>query len=358
MTKELRKTAIFTDLHVGRRSNSLEHNLDCLGFVQWFCDQVRQDSSIDNIAFLGDWNQNRNAIHVETLHYGYECAKLLNELGLPVHFIVGNHDLGERSSRRLISTHSYEMFPNFVMVEEPLEVPNMGEGVLFSPYLFEHEYTDVLERHYKQKVWMGHFEFKDFVITGQNTVMQHGADHRSFRSVKAIFSGHYHKRQIKDNVVYTGNVFPADYSDTGDTDRGMSIYDHDAGTIEFKAWPDQPVYTRCTLSALMDMKGIDHLMVNKNRIQCLVDVKITYEEMMMLKEQFQTKVFKDVDVREFTLEESDSLRSANVSDKVGSTSAIIKPVPERIIDLLSTIEIEKINNATLISMFNRVAASK
>ena len=46
-----------------------------------------------------------------------------------------------------------------------------------------------------------------------------------------------HKRQERDNVVYTGNAFPHNYSDAWDDERGMMILDWD-GTKQFIAEPD------------------------------------------------------------------------------------------------------------------------
>jgi len=98
MTK-LNKAAAFTDIHHGKRANSERHNQDCTDFVDWFCEQVKQDPEIDHIFFLGAWFENRNAINISTLNYSYRNAKKINQLDLPVYYIVGNHDLYHKYSR-------------------------------------------------------------------------------------------------------------------------------------------------------------------------------------------------------------------------------------------------------------------
>lgn len=49
----LRKTAAFTDLHLGKKANSEQHNQDCLNFVDWFVEQVQKEGDVDNIFFFG-----------------------------------------------------------------------------------------------------------------------------------------------------------------------------------------------------------------------------------------------------------------------------------------------------------------
>ena len=86
----LKKAAVCTDIHFGKKSNDKTHNQDCIRYLEWFKSQVDKDSEIDHVMFLGDWNENRSALNIETLNYSYQGAKILNSIGLPVFFIIGN----------------------------------------------------------------------------------------------------------------------------------------------------------------------------------------------------------------------------------------------------------------------------
>ena len=44
-----------------------------------------------------------------------------------------------------------------------------------------------------------------------------------FVNQEYVFSGHFHKRQIKNKIHYIGNAFPHNYADAGDDERGMMI---------------------------------------------------------------------------------------------------------------------------------------
>jgi DNA repair exonuclease SbcCD nuclease subunit len=53
MSNLFRKAAIFTDLHLGYKSNSAQFLADCENYVTWFIDLVKREEC-DIILFLGD----------------------------------------------------------------------------------------------------------------------------------------------------------------------------------------------------------------------------------------------------------------------------------------------------------------
>src|SRR4051812_14562314 len=191
--KQIKKLAMFTDIHWGKRNNSRIHNQDCLDFVDWFCAKVKADKSVTHIGFLGDWFESRSSINIETMDYSYRGLQKLNALGLPIYFVVGNHDLHKRSNRDIYSVNQFREMTNIVVIDQPTVI----DGTLWSPYLFHNEYPDLSEYN-DCAFWAGHFEFRNFMITAYNTVMEHGPEHTHFNGPKHIFSGHFHKRQAKD----------------------------------------------------------------------------------------------------------------------------------------------------------------
>lgn len=298
----LKKTAAMTDIHFGKSNNSETHNKDCLNFINWFCGEVRKDPTIDSVAFLGDWFDNRAAINVSTMNYSYEAAKLLNELGLPVYFIIGNHDLYHRHTREVYSTINFNSFENFIVVNDLMLCPEFYKTALFCPFLFHDEYpslTQFVDCH----SWWGHFEFKGFTITGYNMIMPTGPDHTNFNGPKQIFSGHFHKRQRNGNVCYIGNCFPHNYSDAGDNKRGLMVYDHVADSVQFTDWADCPKFQKIYLSDLLD--GEVELL-NAARVQCIGDVPIDYEESLIVRGE----LIETYNLREFVFKETDQLKTA------------------------------------------------
>lgn len=124
-----------------KSGNSLTHNTDCLNFVKWFADNVKADKSIDAIGFLGDWFECRAAINIFTLCYGKEAIKILDDLGLPIYFVVGNHDLHRRNTRDFYSVAVFDLLKNVHVIDTPTRV---GDA-MFAPFLFSKEYENLSE---------------------------------------------------------------------------------------------------------------------------------------------------------------------------------------------------------------------
>jgi DNA repair exonuclease SbcCD nuclease subunit len=350
---ELNKGAFCTDIHFGKKSNSKLHNEDCIRYLKWFRDQVEELGDVDHIGFLGDWHENRAAIHIETLNYSYDGARILDGMGKPVYFVVGNHDLGRRHTRDVHSIVPYSELKHFQIIDEPTVSENIGNGMLWSPYLFHPEYPD-LQKYLDIPIWAGHFEFRGFVITGYSITMNVGPDPKDYQGPKHIFSGHFHKRQAHDQVIYMGNCFPMDFGDAGDSQgRGMMTYDHEKDEVVFIDWPDAPKYIKTTLSALLEDES--QLAPGAN-VKCVVDIPISYQESQQLRNIFLERY----ELREFKMEESREI----VEALTGTDSSVtwdeatkLKSVNELVVDMLADIDSQHINNDMLVEIYRGLKVS-
>lgn len=350
---KLNKTAAFTDIHWGCKGNTQLHNEDCDRYIDWFCQEVSTDPDIDNIVFLGDWFENRSAINISTLKYAYNGAKKINDLGLPVYFIVGNHDLYHRNTRDIHSVVNYAEFSNFKIIDKPTIIPNLGSGALMCPFLFHDEYAD-LKQYHDLNTWWGHFEFKGFVITGDNVVMPNGPDHNEHNHIRRIMSGHFHKRQTGGNVTYIGNTFPTNYGDAGDNKRGMVKYDHIMDEMYFLNWGDAPTYIKTKLSQVLE--NGDDILCKHARVKCLVDVVISFEESTLLREKFTEKF----SLREFTMEESLDLQVALTENDTTVDWDVeeLAGVDELVIRMLNDIDTPHIDTDILIDIYKNLKPAK
>jgi DNA repair exonuclease SbcCD nuclease subunit len=354
MARKLRKGAFCTDIHFGKKSNSPLHNEDCLRYLDWFCEQVRNDPSIDYIGFLGDWNENRSAINIATINYSYQGAKKLNALGLPVYFVVGNHDLYHRHTREIHSIAPFNEFSNFTIIDQPVIIKEIGDGALFSPYLFHDEYPD-LGKHLELPFWAGHFEFKGFKITGYNVIMPTGPDPLTFAGPKRILSGHFHQRQTQGNITYIGNTFPMDFGDAGDFTRGMATYDHVLEKMSFTDWADCPKYLRVKLSKMLDP---DFKLPEQARVKCVLDNELSFEDGTVVREEYM----KQFNLRELVLEETNELDDVLSNTETTATDSVtgmatlndINTVDQLVIQMLTDIKSDKIDAPTLVEQYKRL----
>lgn len=298
----IKKIAMFTDIHYGKRNNAIQHNEDNLAFIDFFCNEVKKDPNITHIFFLGDWYENRNAVNISTLNYSHESLKRLNALGLEIYFCIGNHDLYQRHNRDIHSSAGFDVYENVTVIEHPAV---LNEQILLCPYIFGSEYGNLIN-YTHLKYFAGHFEFKSFVMTG-HSVLEHGPDHVNFKGPTYIFSGHFHKRQVKDNVIYIGNVFPTDFGDAGDNERGMTVLNTEDDDVSFYDWPDAPMFLRTSLTEILEGNFSPP---PKCRVKCLLDQDLSYSEVQGLKDQ----MLKDYQLREFSLQENIEEKKQAISE--------------------------------------------
>lgn len=266
----------FTDIHFGKKRNSLIHNQDCIDFIGWALDQAKKHD-IRHIAFLGDWHETRTEINSKTLNFSQRGLEMLNDCGWVDHiyFIVGNHDLANRNNREFTSLPHTRPLSKIELINEP----TLHGDMLFLPFLFRNEYDTALKE-CKAKYVFGHLEFTGFLMTGEHK-MKNGPEARYYSNPTYIFTGHFHKRQAAGNVIYIGNAFPMDFGDVGDTQRGICILDTDTEEVTFIDWPDCPSYTACLLSQLLDDPASQ--LHPKGSVECTIDVDMTYLEALELR---------------------------------------------------------------------------
>lgn len=344
MTKSFKKAAMFTDIHFGRKSNSEVHNQDCLNAIDFFCTNIKADPEIDHIVFLGDWHEQRSAINGVTLKYSYEGAKRLNAIGLPVFFIVGNHDMHFRNHREVFTTEIFDALENFHVISEPTVIPTTTGGALISPFLIEEEYPELV-KYLSLKTWFGHFEFQGFVLTGETTIMEHGPDPEKYHKPTKIFSGHFHRRQSKKNIHYIGNIFPMDFSDANDNSRGMAVYEYSTDTLKYIDWVDCPKYVRANLSDVL--KSPKKLLKSDARVKVDVDTDLTFEENLELK----ATLLEKYGLRELAFEEQ-KVELPEVSDAEKEVNEMnLGSLSEVIVELLKRIKSDKIDSEKLANIY-------
>lgn len=340
----MKRGVSFTDIHFGRKNSSDIHNQDCMNFVKFLREYVRSNSEIDHISFLGDWFEVRNSITGSTLNWSYESAKLINELGIPVLFIVGNHDLHNRNNRDLFNTKHFQEFKNFHIINE---VTVVNGKAIYCPYLFDNEIGkvfDALNENPKAVTLFGHLEIKGFVLTGEYNVAKHGLEPDSLEAFNRIFTGHFHKRQNKKNVWYIGNCFPMDYSDANDIERGLMDYDFDSDTHTFVNWKECPKYVKVKLSDIMqDSKCL----LKGSRAKVLVDIPLTYEEANALK----GKLLEKKKLRELYFEDATEDTDILGDDNANLEEDELEDLSSAIEKMILSIDAKSIKPEKLVQIF-------
>lgn len=300
---KISKLVLFTDCHFGARNNSDQHNLDNLDYIDWLI-RIVQKEQPSHIAFLGDFFENRNAINVRTLNHSVEAVRRLDGLNIPIIFIIGNHDLYHRSSRSIFSTNIFGDLKNFHLISEPTK---LNDDWFAAPFLFREEYPSLVKDINSHKFVLGHFEFRNFVVTGADRVMEHGPEADNFSGPKYIFTGHFHKRQHNRNIVYIGNTFPTNFGDAGDNARGCAVFDVSNDDVYFHDWEHAPLFFKTRLTRVLDGEiGWPA----KSRVRCVLDADVGYSDVQALRHE----MVQLYELREFSVEEDLQARRGQLSE--------------------------------------------
>ena len=280
MAQLFQRAAVCTDIHWGLKSNSVQHNTDCTNFINWFIKTAKQNGC-ETCFFLGDWNHHRASINIQTLQFGLRALERLNQAFKHVYFIPGNHDLYYKDKRDIHSVEWARHLPNVSIINDFYE----KDEVVIAPWLVGDEWKVLEEMH--GKYLFGHFELPYFYMNAMVEMPDHGelqTDH--LYRFETVFSGHFHKRQQRKNVVYIGNCFPHNYADAGDDDRGMMILEW-GGSPKFVSWPDQPRFRVYDLSSVLN--DTDNLLQPGMHVKINIDIDISYEESSYIKETLMPK---------------------------------------------------------------------
>ena len=275
-----KKVACFTDIHFGMKGNSRIHNDDCEAFIYWFIEQAKAHGC-ETCIFLGDWHHHRSSTNVSTMNYTVSNMERLGKAFEKVYVIMGNHDLFYRDKREINSMEFIRNIPNIHIVNEWIET----DDVAIVPWIVQDEWKRIPQM--KQRYMFGHFELPYFQMNAMVEMPDVGgikAEH--FVNQEYMFTGHFHKRQVRNNISYMGNSFPHNYADAGDDERGMMVLEY-GGTPKYINWPDMPRYRNYKISQLL--ADPEALLKEKMYVRVTLDIKISYEEANFIRETFIDK---------------------------------------------------------------------
>jgi len=301
MKNLFKKCAVFTDLHIGLKSNSTIHNKDCEDFIDWFIVEAN-NTNCETAIFMGDWHNNRNSMNLYTLDTSIRCLEKLGAAFEQFFWFPGNHDLFYKDKRDIHSSIFGRHIPGVTVVDGVTTL----DDVTLVPWLVGEEWKTM--RNVKSRYVFGHFELPKFFMNAMVQMPDHGELRaEDFVGPEYVFSGHFHKRQQNNNVIYIGNAFPHNFSDTWDDDRGMMMMEW-GGQPQYKTWPDAPKFRTIKLSELIDRK--DEIMLSKMYLRVNLDIDISFEEANYIKETF----IKDYDIREISLVQDKSNLEGSYED--------------------------------------------
>lgn len=335
------KAITFTDIHFGMKNNSKQHNIDCINFVKFMIEEAKK-RDIKICIFMGDFFHNRSNVNIQTLNYGLEALRLLNDNFDMTYFLVGNHDMYHKNKRDVTSVNMAEVLPNVEFINEITTF----DDCTFIPFMIDDEYQKLPSL--KSKYVFGHLELPGYLLNKMVEMPDHGKETEgSFAGCEYVFSGHFHKRQAKvtskgTKIVYTGNCFPHNFSDTWDDARGVMILEHGKDP-QFEVWPEAPKYRTFTLSELLAEPS--YYLQDNTISKVEVDIAVSMDEISFIRETF-TKLYN---IREFNVMNNKKTIHDLLEDGDFSTST--ESVDEIVLKQISEIDSPMFDKNLLIQIY-------
>lgn len=340
------KIIVFTDLHFGEKQNASTHNDDCIEYLKWVVATAKR-KGIKTAYYLGDWHHSRRSINVETLHYSVQGLEIINEYFDEIYFLEGNHDLFYRESREVSSIALAKSFDAIKVISEPTVLKSDNGDVALIPWLVDDEWKQLKGSKYKYV--FGHFELPHFLLNAMIEMPDTGElNSEHFKHCDYVFSGHFHKRQHRDNVIYIGNAFPHNFNDIDDKKRGLMILEWDKEPT-FIDWKNAPTYRRWDIQQLIDNPDAT---IGKDK---KIYAEISYPSTMSYAQasHIRDNLLMDYDFRNISLnKEKEIFEEEGEEIKAERSQSVDKVVIEQI----NTIDSPSYDNVMLIDEYNALSS--
>ena len=227
------KICILGDTHFGVQNDSpffLKYSLDY--FEKVFFPYLREHN-IKTVIHLGDVFDRRKFINMNTLNkIKTQFLKPFYEEEFKLYCIIGNHDVYFKNTNKINSLN--ELLNDKVTVcNEPRVINIHGYDLGFVPWITQDNNIECLNfiKNVPCELLFGHFELLNFEVT-RGIKSQEGISSDLFNGFYKVFSGHFHCKQEKNNVLYVGTPYQLNFSDINEI-KGFHVFDLKDKKTEF-----------------------------------------------------------------------------------------------------------------------------
>jgi DNA repair exonuclease SbcCD nuclease subunit len=229
----MKKIAILGDLHFGARDGNKairEHQNDFLHnqFIP-YCNK----NGINLVIQTGDFFDNRTALRHQSIYDAKHFAYQLEEHGIKMIVLVGNHDLVNKSDNDFDAVNA--ILGQYSMVEcvdSPTEFKALD--MLIVPWISKANHAEVMDKIKSSTMYylVGHFDILGAKFSKYGMSSHDGIDPKEFKKFDKVISGHFHTKSTMGNVEYVGTPYEMNWSDWDDQ-KGFHVFEPETGTLEF-----------------------------------------------------------------------------------------------------------------------------
>ncbi|QQG32101.1 endonuclease subunit [Citrobacter phage CkP1] len=181
----------------------------------------------------GDIFDVRKAVTHKTMEFAREIMSMLEEAGIIMHTIPGNHDMHYKNKIHPNAiTELLGKYDHVIIHDTPETVDFDGVLIDLIPWLCD-ENTSQIMKHVKEssaEYCIGHWELNGFYF--YKGLKSHGLEPDFLKKYKQVWSGHFHTISSAANVKYIGTPWTLTAGDENDP-RGFWIFDTATESMDF-----------------------------------------------------------------------------------------------------------------------------
>ena len=268
------KVYMITDTHFGIYLNNLDKWMNMMEstFYNYVIPYLKENAKPGDILIhLGDLFDNRTSIPINISNKVEKILKDISDI-IPIHIMVGNHDLFNKGSNEVNSVRLFSyMNKNITVYENTTTIEINNQKLVLMPWVEKR--LDMIKELNNNP---GDYLFCHSDLNGcrmhLNSVAHRNADKidvENFSGYKDVFSGHIHLVQQNKNFRFIGSLYQMDRNDTGDQ-KGITILDLNTGEVGFHKNDYSPVFRKFRVITEEDIDGLDAIKDTKDYIDLAI----------------------------------------------------------------------------------------
>jgi DNA repair exonuclease SbcCD nuclease subunit len=300
------RIGIFTDPHINKKIQMIQADwkqaVD-LSF-EHLCSGFR--GKVDMIICGGDFFD-KALIEAWSLKMIMNALDKLNSLGVPVYFLLGNHEI-ESETENIIEF--LDIYDNLVPITSVYE----GTDLLLIPY------SDNPEDHVgkmKDKIVFTHHDIFGSSLAAGRSRAKFGIDPKIFKDAKLVINGHIHSRSSFLNVRNIGSFLCGAQGELRAGEHPQ-FYILDSDTLKMFDIPNSHAIHHITL----DHKNLKTMLDYYGALNCKLVVRYEYEDEKELK-VFDDEISKSPNVLRHNLRRLIDYSSLSNSASVMSSKSML-----------------------------------
>jgi len=253
LDKEVKRVWILGDIHFGVRANSLEWlDIQKDFFEKHFIPTLeRHVQPGDILVQVGDTFDNRQSINIRVLNYAVNLFERLGKI-LPVHVIVGNHDIWAKKSNEITSIDSLKWIPNVQIYTDCQRYKWHDKKILLMPWRVDPDHeAETLANHLDADIVFCHSEVAGVRLNAR-VKNEHGTDTNAYETFTRVYSGHIHYRQEQGKLLLVGTPYQLTRSDRGNM-KGFYMVDLENMEETFYENHVSPKFLKYNITQIYDM---------------------------------------------------------------------------------------------------------